>query len=62
VDAIVVDSVIGAGATIEAGAMVSGCVIGDGARIGKGNELRGGARVWPDVVLPPTAVRFSTDA
>jgi len=37
-------------------------VIGDRARIGSGNELRAGARVWPDIELPATAVRFSTDA
>lgn len=61
-DAVVVDSVIGAGAQIAPGAFLSECVIGDGARIGAGNELRGGARVWPDVDLPATAVRFSTDA
>ena len=61
-NAVVEDSVIGAGARIDAGAVVSGCVIGDGARIGSGNELRAGARVWPGVELPATAVRFSTDA
>ncbi|MFM1966381.1 MAG: hypothetical protein RL134_2106 [Actinomycetota bacterium] len=60
--AVVEDSVIGAGACIDAGAVVVGSVIGDGARIGSGNELRAGARVWPDVELPATAVRFSTDA
>ena len=60
--AVVTDSVIGAGAMIESGAVVAGCVIGDGARVGTGNELRAGARIWPDVVLPPTSVRFSTDA
>lgn len=60
--AVVEDSVIGAGARIDAGAVVAGCVIGDGARIGPGNELRAGARVWPGVDLPATAVRFSTDA
>jgi mannose-1-phosphate guanylyltransferase len=61
-DAVVVDSVIGAGAQIASGAFLSECVIGDGASIGAGNELRGGARVWPGVDLPATAVRFSTDA
>ena len=61
-DAVVEDSVIGVGARVGAGAVVSGCVIGDGARIGPGNELRAGARVWPGVELPATAVRFSTDA
>jgi mannose-1-phosphate guanylyltransferase len=37
------------------------CVIADRARIGARVELRGGARVWPDVVLPPNAIRFSSD-
>ena len=60
--AVVEDSVIGAGAHVGAGAVISGCVIGDRAQIGAGNELRHGARVWPDVELPATAVRFSTDA
>jgi mannose-1-phosphate guanylyltransferase len=60
--AVVQDSVVGAGAVIGAGAVVSGSVIGDRARIGSGNELRAGARVWPDIELPATAVRFSTDA
>ena len=27
-----------------------------------GAVLRAGARVWPDVILGPTSVRFSTDA
>jgi mannose-1-phosphate guanylyltransferase len=59
---VVEDSVIGAGAHIDAGAVVVGSVIGDGARIGSGNELRAGARVWPGVERPATAVRCSTDA
>jgi mannose-1-phosphate guanylyltransferase len=37
-------------------------VIGDGARIASGNELARGIRVWPDVELGPTSIRFSTDA
>lgn len=61
-DAVVTDSVVGAGATIGAECHVVGAVIGDGATIGDRNELIEGARVWPDVVLPPVAVRFSTDA
>lgn len=58
----VVGSVIGHRARICSGAAVVGSVIGDGAVIGSGNELRGGARVWPGVDLPPTSVRFSSDA
>ena len=58
----VVGSVIGYGARICSGSAVVGSVIGDRAVIGSGNELRGGARVWPDIALPATAVRFSSDA
>ena len=36
-------------------------VIGDGARLGAGNELLGGARVFPGVELADCAVRFSSD-
>jgi mannose-1-phosphate guanylyltransferase len=57
----VTDSVLGRGAQIGAGVSLDGVVIGDGAVIAEGNELRAGARVWPDVVLGPTSVRFSTD-
>ena len=57
----VADSVLGRGAQIAAGVVLEGAVIGDGAVIAEGNELRAGARVWPDVTLGPTSVRFSTD-
>ncbi|MEU7897081.1 NDP-sugar synthase [Nonomuraea sp. NPDC049152] len=60
--AIVVDSLIGLGARISKGAVVRDSVIGDGATVGPGNELQAGARVWPGVVLPECAVRFSSDA
>jgi mannose-1-phosphate guanylyltransferase len=60
--AVVEGSVIGAGARVGSGAVIAECVIGDDAHIGPGNELRAGARVWPGVELPATAVRFSTDA
>ena len=39
-----------------------GVVIGDGAYVGAGNELLKGLRVWPDMRIEPTSVRFSTDA
>ena len=55
------DSVLGRGAQVGAGVVLEGAVIGDGAVIAEGNELRAGARVWPDVTLGPTSVRFSTD-
>ncbi|MDF5751178.1 NDP-sugar synthase [Spongiactinospora sp. TRM90649] len=59
--AVVSDSVVGPGARVEAGAVVRDAVIGDRAVIGPGNELRAGARVWPDVHLPECAIRFSAD-
>jgi mannose-1-phosphate guanylyltransferase len=58
----VVGSVVGRGARVGAGTVLTGVVVGDGARIGAGNELAEGARVWPDVVLPDGAIRFSSDA
>lgn len=54
-------SVIGADSSIGAECRISDAVIGDGASVGARNELIAGARVWPDVVLPDVAVRFSTD-
>ncbi|MFI0447862.1 sugar phosphate nucleotidyltransferase [Actinomadura sp. 6N118] len=56
------DSVVGRGARVGAGAVLDGVVLGDGAMVGPGNELRDGLRLWPGIALPPTAVRFSTDA
>jgi mannose-1-phosphate guanylyltransferase len=58
---IVQNSVIGAGARVEAGAVVTDAVIGDRAVVGEQCELRGGIRIWPDVVLPAGGVRFSPD-
>jgi mannose-1-phosphate guanylyltransferase len=60
--AVVNSSVVGRGACIGAGVQLDGVVIGDGATIAEGNELRGGLRVWPQVALGPTAIRFSADA
>lgn len=59
--AIVESSVVGAGARIEAGAHVRDAVIGDRAVVGAHCELKHGARVWPDVELPPHGLRFSAD-
>ncbi|MBG0828041.1 NDP-sugar synthase [Planomonospora sp. ID67723] len=59
--AIVADSVVGTGARVASGAVLRDAVIGDGAVIGPGNELLAGSRVWPGVVLPECAVRFSSD-
>ncbi len=59
--AVVRNSVVGAGAVVGEGAALDGVVVGDGAVVGPGNELIDGARVWPGVILPETAVRFSSD-
>lgn len=55
------NSIIGAGAIVGAGCTIDGAVIGDGARIGEGNELLTGVRVWPDMELAASSVRFSSD-
>ena len=60
--AVVRDSILGAGSQIAAGAVIDGAVVGDRAVIGSGNELARGVRVWPDVRLDPTSIRFSSDA
>ncbi|RBM18509.1 GDP-mannose pyrophosphorylase [Prauserella sp. PE36] len=60
--AVVENSVLGTGARVGAGAVLRGVVLGDGASIGAGCELLDGARVWPDAVLPPGSIRFSSDA
>jgi mannose-1-phosphate guanylyltransferase len=61
IGAIVRRSVLGFGAVIGDGAVIEDAVIGDRAQIGANVELRAGARVWPDVVLPDGAIRFSSD-
>jgi len=61
VGASVVNSVVGAGAVIGNGTRLEGVVVGDGAVIGAENELRAGARVWPDVHLADCAIRHSSD-
>ncbi len=54
-------SVLGAGVQVGAGAVLHDAVVGDGAVVGANCELRHGMRVWPGVVLPAGAVRFSAD-
>ena len=54
-------SVVGADASIGADTVLDGVVVGDRASIGAGNELREGARVWPDAELADGALRFSSD-
>jgi mannose-1-phosphate guanylyltransferase len=60
--ALVARSVVGRGARVCTGALLHKAVIGDGATVGPGNELRDGLRLWPGIELPPTAVRYSSDA
>ena len=55
-------SVIGARASIGADCRLADAVVGEGAVVGDRNELVNGARLWPDVTLPATSVRFSSDA
>jgi mannose-1-phosphate guanylyltransferase len=59
--AVVTGSVVGVDAVVGAGCVLTDVVLGDTARLGARNELRDGARVWPRVVLPDVAVRFSSD-
>ncbi|MER6913062.1 NDP-sugar synthase [Streptomyces sp. NPDC000594] len=59
--AVVSSSLIGARARVGARTTLASAVIGDGATVGPDNELRAGARVWCDAVLPAGAVRFSSD-
>jgi mannose-1-phosphate guanylyltransferase len=56
------DSVLGQRASIGDGVALDGAVIGDEAQVGERNELRGGLRVWPGVILDPVSIRFSSDA
>jgi mannose-1-phosphate guanylyltransferase len=60
--AVIRSAAVGRGARIGDGVVLDGAVIGDGARIASGNELARGLRVWPDVEIGPTSIRFSTDA
>ncbi len=60
-NATVTHSVVGAGARVDRSAVVADTVVGDRAVVGELCELRGGMRIWPDVVLPPHGVRFSPD-
>ncbi|MFF3646089.1 sugar phosphate nucleotidyltransferase [Streptomyces sp. NPDC002564] len=54
-------SLVGAGARIGRRTVLDGAVVGDGARVGADNELRTGARVWCEAVLPDAVLRFSPD-
>ena len=60
-DAQVVRSIIGEDVLISQGASLVETVVADRARVGAGNELLSGARVFPDMVIPDGAIRFSSD-
>jgi mannose-1-phosphate guanylyltransferase len=60
--AAVTRSVLGRGAVVGPGCVLEDAVLGDRVVLGARNELRAGARVWPDVQLRDGAVRFSSDA
>jgi mannose-1-phosphate guanylyltransferase len=53
--------VVGRFARIGPDTIVEDAVVGDDATIGARNELRNGVRIWPEVALGDSAVRFSTD-
>jgi len=57
----VIRSAIGARVRVGSRTTIVDGVVADGAEIGAENELIAGVRVWPDVVLPDRAVRFSSD-
>jgi len=59
--AVVRDSILGRDAIVAPGVVLDEAMVGDGAYIGAGNELARGIRVWPNVRLEPTSVRFSSD-
>lgn len=60
-NAIVEGSVVGRGAKIGEAVILHGTIVGDEAVIEAGNELLEGARVFPGITIPATAVRFSSD-
>jgi mannose-1-phosphate guanylyltransferase len=58
-DAVLVRCLVGAGAEIGPRCTLTDAVVGDGAKIGAANELAAGIRVWTDVVIGDSAIRFS---
>ncbi len=56
------NSIVGVNAIIGANAVLVDVVIGDRAVIGPECELLNGLRVWPDVTLPASGIRFSAPA
>jgi mannose-1-phosphate guanylyltransferase len=55
------DSVIGRGSSIGARTSLTGVVVGDGVTIGPDNELRHGARIFPNMTIGAGCIRFSSD-
>lgn len=58
----VLDSVVGDGAVIGRNVMLVDAAVGDNAVVGAHCELRDGARIWADAVIPDGAIRFSSRA
>jgi mannose-1-phosphate guanylyltransferase len=53
------DCIVAAGCRIGAGThIIEGAVLGEGATVGADNVIAGGARIFPGVTLPDSAIRF----
>lgn len=53
------DSLLGEAASVDSECTIAElAVVGPGASIARGNELRRGMRVWPDVEVGPSSVQF----
>jgi mannose-1-phosphate guanylyltransferase len=53
------DCIVAAGCRIGAGThILEGAVLGEGATVGADNVIAGGARIFPGVTLPDSAIRF----
>ena len=56
--AVVRASIVGAGTVVGVGAVLDGVVLGDRVTVRDGEQLGGGARVWPDSTVPGGDVRY----
>lgn len=57
----IVRSIVGESVQIGSGATLHETVVADRAKIGTNNEFQSGARIFPDMVIPDGAIRFSSD-
>lgn len=58
-DCVIEDAILGEGAELAADCVVAElAVIGAGAIVGSSNELRRGMRIWPDVEVGDSAIKF----